>query len=132
MRYSGTAGRWQSFQNRHFGSDKPFLGELVLVNTSMNSTLSRRNFLTIMGALSAATVGDRQIFASPFLRSGETTPNPAGVVRGNARFQVLSPSLVRMEYALAGHFIDAPSVAVLNRNWLKCDYTARDGDGWME
>jgi alpha-glucosidase (family GH31 glycosyl hydrolase) len=37
-----------------------------------------------------------------------------------------------MEYAPTGHFVDALSVSVLNRNWPPCPYTARDSNGWVE
>ena len=39
------------------------------------------------------------------------------LVEGNARFQVLTPNLVRMEYSPGGKFIDEASVAVLKRDW---------------
>jgi alpha-glucosidase (family GH31 glycosyl hydrolase) len=37
-----------------------------------------------------------------------------------------------MEYAPNGHFIDLPSVAVLNRDWPACAYAAHDPNGWLE
>src|SRR6266480_1813189 len=36
---------------------------------------------------------------------------------GNARFEFLTPSLVRMEYSPAGTFIDAPTAVVQKRDW---------------
>ena len=38
------------------------------------------------------------------------------VVSGNARFTVLTPNLIRMEYSPSGKFEDRATTAVLNRN----------------
>lgn len=54
------------------------------------------------------------------------------VIRGDARFEVLSPNLVRMEYAPDRRFVDAPSVAVQNRNWTTPDFHIADSGGWVE
>jgi len=47
-------------------------------------------------------------------------PSPAeaatGTVReGNARFQVITPTLIRLEYAADGRFEDRPSLNVVDR-----------------
>ena len=55
---------------------------------------------------------------------GEVVPVKAGkhpgavpaFTRGHVRFQVLAPALVRLEYSPSGAFVDAPSVAVINRD----------------
>jgi len=65
------------------------------------------------------------------LRFSNVKASPV-VVRGNARFQILSPSVVRMEYARTGDFIDALSVAVVNRSWLACPFDVRDDNGWVD
>ena len=41
--------------------------------------------------------------------------NSASVVNGNVRFQVLSPSLVRLEYSPKSNFVEEASVAVVGR-----------------
>ena len=56
----------------------------------------------------------------------------ASVVRGNVRFQVLSPSLVRMEYSPKSSFVDEASVAVVGRS----DFSGvapktSEKDGWL-
>ena len=38
------------------------------------------------------------------------------VVSGNARFTVLTPQLIRMEYSDNGQFLDSATLAFLNRN----------------
>lgn len=47
------------------------------------------------------------------------------VVTRNARFQVLTPGLVRMEYSKTGDFLDAPTFNVLNRKFNVPDYAVR-------
>jgi glycosyl hydrolase family 31/uncharacterized protein DUF5110 len=54
------------------------------------------------------------------------------VVRADARFQVLSSGLVRLEYSRRRRFADAPSVAVLNRRWGRVEFRAKDSRGWLE
>ena len=49
------------------------------------------------------------------------SPHPGGVpafVRGHARFQVLAPGLVRMEYCPRACSWTPPSASVINRNEL--------------
>ncbi len=54
------------------------------------------------------------------------------IIRGPARFQVLTPSLVRLEYSPSGAFVDAPSVAVINRNdWARTPVQSREEAGWF-
>src|SRR5579872_6178531 len=54
------------------------------------------------------------------------------VLRGNARFEVLSPSVIRMEYSGDREFLDAASVTVLNRNWNPVQFRATDSGQWLE
>ena len=54
------------------------------------------------------------------------------VLNGKARFQVLNPKLVRLEYAGSGEFIDAPSVAVIGRDrWAPTPFEQREENGWL-
>jgi hypothetical protein len=53
------------------------------------------------------------------------------VTAGNTRFQILSPTLIRMEYAPAGKFTDEPTVLVLNRQWPPCGFTTAIEDEWL-
>ncbi len=53
------------------------------------------------------------------------------VVAGNARFQFLTASLVRMEYSPTGHFIDAPTAVVQQRDWAPLTVRTRRQDGWL-
>lgn len=62
--------------------------------------------LLLIGALSFAQINDNNPVA-----------NPAAVVTsGNARFTILTPQLIRMEWAADGKFEDHASMVFLNRN----------------
>lgn len=54
------------------------------------------------------------------------------VLSGNARFEFLSPSLVRMEYSSKRKFLDRPSVAVLNRSRGPVEYHTVHSGEWLE
>jgi len=61
-----------------------------------------------------------------------STAQPTGaVVSGQARFQVLSPTLVRTEYAGDGGFENAPTYNVVNRSLPRTAYRSRVQDGWL-
>ncbi|MFI1990503.1 TIM-barrel domain-containing protein [Actinoplanes sp. NPDC020271] len=57
---------------------------------------------------------------------------PRSVVSGNARFQVLSPTLIRTEYAANGKFTDADTFNVIGRDDFKpTAFTQRVSHGWL-
>lgn len=55
----------------------------------------------------------------------------ATVREGDARIEVLTPSLVRLEYSPSGQFEDDPTVNVLNRRFPVPDYTSQVTGGWL-
>ena len=55
--------------------------------------------------------------ATALLACSAGTAGGPTVVAGDARFQFLTASLVRMEYSPTGHFIDAPTAVVQKRDW---------------
>ncbi len=59
--------------------------------------------------------------------SGGTTV----IAAGNARFEFLTPSLVRLEFAPAGAFVDAPTAVVERRDWPPVTVQSREQDGWL-
>ena len=85
-----------------------------------------RSLLLLVGSLAAGIVGQGQSPAAPETHPaspsiGETATNPvanpgAVVVLGRARFTVLTPQLIRMEWAEDGKFEDHASLVFLNRN----------------
>jgi len=52
------------------------------------------------------------------------TESSSTIVVGNARFEFLTPSLVRMEYSSSGSFVDAPTAVVQKREWPKVSVQA--------
>ena len=70
-------------------------------------------------------------FIASLTTSAATEPKNAAL-RGSARFEILSPNVVRMEYSRDRKFVDAPSVAVQNRNWTVPEFHATDSAGWLE
>lgn len=54
------------------------------------------------------------------------------VVEGDARFEVLSPELIRLEYSPTGHFLDTPTFNVLDRNFSATPFTTKVNNGWLE
>src|SRR5690348_4651946 len=61
---------------------------------------------------------------------GKTMVDPTVVV-GKARFEFLTPSLVRMEYSPSGTFVDAPTAVVQQREWSKVSLQSTQKDGWL-
>ena len=65
-------------------------------------------------------------------RAGDPgAPAAAPVTAGHARFEFLTPSLVRMEYSPGGKFVDAPTAVVVRRSWPAVPVTTRHADGWL-
>jgi alpha-glucosidase (family GH31 glycosyl hydrolase) len=50
---------------------------------------------------------------------------------GDARFEFLTPSLVRMEYSPTGHFVDVPTAVVQKRDWSAVKVASTRKDGWL-
>ena len=59
------------------------------------------------------------------------TQGTTEVVAGHARFEFLTPSLVRMEYSPSGNFTDVPTAVVVKRDWPRVDVTRKTENGWL-
>ena len=55
----------------------------------------------------------------------------AVIVEGSARFTVLTPRLVRMEWAADGHFEDHASLVFVNRRLPVPDFKITRENGWL-
>jgi alpha-glucosidase (family GH31 glycosyl hydrolase) len=53
------------------------------------------------------------------------------VTAGKARFEFLTPALVRMEFSPSGKFVDAPTAVVQKRDWPSVKIEQREQDGWL-
>ena len=58
-------------------------------------------------------------------------PATTQVRAGHARFEFLTPSLVRMEYSPRGSFLDAPSAVVEKRHWPAVPVTTTHAGSWL-
>src|SRR5436190_1962287 len=57
---------------------------------------------------------------------------PSHTVReGAARFEVLTPTLIRLEYAADGHFEDGATFNVINRDLPVPKFSTTNTDGWL-
>jgi hypothetical protein len=63
---------------------------------------------------------------------GRTSADRHAVRSGDARFEVLSPTLIRMEYAGDGKFTDAPTFNAVGRDGFgRTRFTRRVAGGWL-
>ena len=82
--------------------------------------------------VASGEVGRGQTHAPTQGASQEQRHAAPTVVNGKARFQVLTPALVRMEYSPSGEFTDPASVAVVNReNWPHTPFERCEEAGWL-
>src|SRR5262249_6999820 len=58
-------------------------------------------------------------------------PGTTTVTAGNARFEFLTPSLLRMEYSSSEAFTDASTVVVQKRDWPPVPIEQREQNGWL-
>ncbi|HVV75513.1 MAG TPA: TIM-barrel domain-containing protein [Mycobacteriales bacterium] len=73
-----------------------------------------------------AVVAGLAIVPATMSTARPATPAPHDAVRaGHARFEVLSPTLIRLEYAPDGHFENRPTMVALDRNPISAFTTSR-------
>ncbi|MGH8319662.1 MAG: TIM-barrel domain-containing protein [Steroidobacteraceae bacterium] len=80
----------------------------------------------ILGAAAAGSF----IFAQAHA-AGPSAAGTTQVIAGHARFEFLTPSLVRMEYSPSGRFIDAPTAVVEKRDWPAVRVRTTRAAGWL-
>jgi hypothetical protein len=56
----------------------------------------------------------------------------ATVVAGDARFEVLTPEVIRLEYSPDGSFLNEPTFTVLDRDLPVPAYTETESNGWLQ
>src|SRR5512146_3351406 len=72
------------------------------------------------------------IFAVRVYAQNDPVADPAAVVRaGNARFTVLTPQMIRMEWSAEKQFEDHPSMVFLNRKLPVPKFTKSTQSGWV-
>jgi alpha-glucosidase (family GH31 glycosyl hydrolase) len=55
----------------------------------------------------------------------------SAVTAGNARFEFLTSTLVRIEYASSGKFVDVPTAVVEKRDWPDVEVHQKTESGWL-
>jgi hypothetical protein len=98
------------------------------------------------GSASATATGAGPAGSASATATGDTSPvdlstkinmaagraaQPNTVVAGDARFEVLTPEVVRLEYSPTGDFLDQPTFDVLDRNFAVPPYTKTVQGGWL-
>jgi alpha-glucosidase (family GH31 glycosyl hydrolase) len=68
---------------------------------------------------------------APALGCAERPGGATTVRAGNARFEFLTPTLVRLEYSPSGAFADAPSAVVLKRDWPAVPVESHKQKDWL-
>jgi len=96
-----------------------------------SATSSRR--LTAAAAL-VALLGTAVVTSSPaaIAKSARATAASTAVTDGNARFEVLTPTLIRLEYAGDGKFQDAATFNAVNRSFVAVPFTTSVSGGYRE
>jgi hypothetical protein len=62
---------------------------------------------------------------------GRADAATTAITAGNARFEFLTPSLVRMEYSPQARFVDAPTAVVQRRDWPAVAVSSERSGGWL-
>jgi alpha-glucosidase (family GH31 glycosyl hydrolase) len=68
---------------------------------------------------------------SGLFRSSACQQTGSTMVCGEARFDVLSPTLVRMEFSPERRFVDAPTAVVTGREWPAAKVSFKRQKGWL-
>ena len=71
------------------------------------------------------------LVSAPLVSHARTPNTTTAIVAGHARFEFLTPSLVRMEYAANGQFADAPTAVVQRRDWPAVNVQSSRENGWL-
>ena len=83
--------------------------------------------LAFLHVAAAACIGLSQAHAA----NPSTAPTTTQVIAGHARFEFLTPSLVRLEYSPQGRFVDAPTAVVQKRDWPAVAVKSSRSGGWL-
>lgn len=86
--------------------------------------MKKRQFLVAMFSIASVVLSAQEY-------KPEANPK-AVVVSGNARFTVLSPRVIRMEWSADGKFVDNPSLTFVNRNLPVPAFTKRESNGVLQ
>jgi Glycosyl hydrolases family 31/Carbohydrate binding module (family 35)/Carbohydrate binding module (family 6) len=84
------------------------------------------------GALAALVLAGLVLVASSPAQARRHSARDSAVVSGNARFEVLSPTLIRTEYADQKRFVDAATFNAIGRDdFAPVRFSTRTDKGWL-
>ena len=103
-----------------------------------SSPLQYSVFLSAAAALCTAPLaaqsrpGSQVPATAPQVAAADPVANPAAtIVDGHARFTLLTPRLVRMEWSADGRFEDRASLVFIQRHLPVPRHTVRRAGGWL-
>jgi alpha-glucosidase (family GH31 glycosyl hydrolase) len=110
-------------------------GSLALTGTASASSRSAAPALNAASKAApnaAATTDTSPVNLSTTINTANgKAAQSATVVEGDARFEVLTPEVVRLEYSPTGSFVDTPSFNILDRDFTVPSYTTSVQNGWL-
>ena len=86
-----------------------------------------KRILSLLTLLTAAFV---QLSADEATINPQASPE-AVVTSGRARFTVLTPQMIRIQWSTRQNFEDRATFAVVNRNLPVPSFTTREADGYL-
>jgi len=101
------------------------LGALVLCATTLSAAVAAT------GAGPATTDTSPVNLSAKINMAAGKAAQEATVVAGDARFEVLTPEVVRLEYSPTGQFLDQPTFNILDRDFSVPSYTRTEQGGWL-
>jgi alpha-glucosidase (family GH31 glycosyl hydrolase) len=95
---------------------------------TMRSLRRRLAVIALAGSMAGMTV----VGAGPASAGARAGHDISSVTSGDARFQVLSPTLIRTEYAQDGQFTDSATFNAIGRGaFTPPSYTTNTANGWL-
>ncbi|HXX90628.1 MAG TPA: TIM-barrel domain-containing protein [Acidimicrobiales bacterium] len=89
-------------------------------------------FLTVYNPFGPSSNDTSPVDLSTPVNMDDGLARQSAIVRvGEGRIEVLSPTLLRLEYSPAGNFEDSPTVNAINRRMPVPRYSARVSGGWL-
>ena len=105
----------------------PVIGAIALAVLALLPTAARAATATAPATTDTSPVN---LSTKINMADGKAKQN-ATVVAGDARFEVLAPDVIRLEYSPAGSFLDQPTFNVLDRDLPVPPYTVGRSGGWL-
>ncbi len=93
--------------------------------------MSLRRYVPVLALVLTAFFSSYGLVSARSRANNPVADPKAEVIEGNARFTVLTPELIRMEWSGDGHFIDRQSLVFVNRRLPVPHYEVSRSDGWL-